>query len=264
MRNIDKYREELEQLYDEGVDLHFSLMNTIEPEHCEQEVFQCTRKSYEEIEIYILNLPDFFVYYQPWYTEALVLLKQILPDRVNDFKSHYEKPKNRKAITHESYRIEDALQLVRRSNVGLPSALPHLKQQIAILRAAKRRFTSSLFDIQKLVQADLFDNELDAAKSLNKNKFFRAAGAIAGVVLENHLKEVCKEKEIKLSTKNPTISVLSEALKDKEIIDIPTWRHISLLGDIRNECSHSKDVEPTKDRVDDLIQGVDKIIKTVF
>lgn len=39
----------------------------------------------------------------------------------------------------------------------------NFRQQQAILNAVKQRFESSLFDIKQLVQADLFDSELDAA-----------------------------------------------------------------------------------------------------
>jgi hypothetical protein len=54
------------------------------------------------------------------------------------------------------------------------------QQQLAILKAVKARFESSLFDIRQLVQSDLFDSELDAAKELAKHGFARAAGALAG------------------------------------------------------------------------------------
>lgn len=42
------------------------------------------------------------------------------------------------------------------------------------------------------------------------------------------------------------------------------FRHIQLLGDLRNKCDHKKDAEPTKQEIDDLIGGAEKIIKTVF
>ena len=48
------------------------------------------------------------------------------------------------------------------------------------------RFESSLFDMQQLVQADMFDSELDAARELWKKGFLRAAVAICGVILEKH------------------------------------------------------------------------------
>lgn len=45
--------------------------------------------------------------------------------------------------------------------VSSKAAINLLEQQIAIVEAIKRRFESSLFDIKQLVQADLFDSELD-------------------------------------------------------------------------------------------------------
>ena len=76
------------------------------------------------------------------------------------------------------------------------NAIPKCQQQLNILKAVQARFESSLFDIKQLVQADLFDDELAAAKMLNKNKFVRAAGAIAGVVLEKHLDQVLKNHNL--------------------------------------------------------------------
>lgn len=117
--------------------------------------------------------------------------------------------------------------------------------------------------LRSLVQADLFDSELDAARELVKNGFFRAAGAVAGVVIEHHLAEVCRSRKVVLKAKNPTISTLNDALKDAEIIDVPTWRFIQRLGDLRNLCDHKKSVEPTKDDVIELIAGTEKITKTI-
>ena len=59
--------------------------------------------------------------------------------------------------------------------------------------------------IRQLAQADLFDSELDAAKELAKNKFTRAAGAVAAVVLERHLKG-CGNHEVTVRKAKPTIS----------------------------------------------------------
>lgn len=200
-----------------------------------------------------------------------MLIKQILPDRLSDFVRHYEKPKPRKDITYENYRIEDYLQGLnitrgweKEKVVGPDAAIPHFRQQAAILKSVKGRFESSLFDICQLVQADLFDSELDAAKELAKNKFTRAAGALAGVVLEKHLAQVCKNHDIKGNKKAPCISDLNNALKDASVIEVPQWRFIQHLADIRNLCDHNKKTEPTVDQVDDLIAGVMKITKTLF
>jgi hypothetical protein len=206
-----------------------------------------------------------------WYSEARALIRQLLPDRLADFVRHYEKPKPRKDITAENYRIEDYLQgltvtrgYLNEKVVGLEAAIPHFREQLSILKAVAQRFESSLFDIRQLVQADLFDSELDAAVELAKNKFTRAAGALAGVVLEKHLAQVCQNHGIKITKKHPGIADLGEALKKAAVIDTPQWRFIQHLADIRNLCDHAKTNEPTGAQVNDLISGVQKIVKTLF
>jgi hypothetical protein len=217
------------------------------------------------------GLPSFPEEYQSWYSEAKVLVKQLLPDRLSDFVRLYEKPKPRKEITYENYRIEDYLQGLtvtkgweKQKVVGPDAAISHFRQQIAIVKSVKARFESSLFDIRQLVQADLFDSELDAAEELAKHKFGRAAGAVAGVVLERQLRQVCDNHGVKITKKAPTIADLNDALKTADVIDTPQWRLIQHLADIRNLCDHSKKSEPTAGQVDDLIAGVTKITKTVF
>ena len=85
-----------------------------------------------------------------------------------------------------------------------------------------------------------------------------------GVVLERHLAQVCANHNVKITKKNPTIADFNEALKLANVIDIPIWRGITRLGDLRNLCDHNKDREPTIDEVDDLISGADKLLKTLF
>ena len=115
-----------------------------------------------------------------------------------------------------------------------------------------------------MVQADLFDSELDVARELTTNGFLRAAGAVAGVVLEKHLGQVMDNHNIKVSKANPTISEFNDHLKNADVLDIPRWREIQRLGDIRNLCTHNKEREPTKEEVEELIDSVDKYMKTLF
>jgi hypothetical protein len=64
--------------------------------------------------------------------------------------------------------------------------------------------------------------------------------------------------------KNPTINDFNELLKQNEIVEVPQWRFIQHLGDLRNLCDHNKTKEPTNAEIADLINGVDKISKTLF
>jgi hypothetical protein len=190
---------------------------------------------------------------------------------VADFVRHYEKPKGRKAINFETYRIEDFLQglVIRHSYtkeklVDISAAIPHFQQQMAILRAAKARFASSLFEIRQLVQADLLDSEIQTAEVLLKSGFVRAAGALGGVVLERHLSQVCSDHLLSIAKRHPTLADFNEALKTASVIDLPQWRYIQHLSDIRNVCDHGSIPEPTADQVNDLIAGTKKIIKSVY
>jgi len=57
---------------------------------------------------------------------------------------------------------------------------------------------------------------------------------------------------------------LNDLLKQSGVVDVPQWRFVQHLGDLRNLCDHSKKVEPSEQQVVDLIGGVMKITKTVF
>lgn len=263
--NLERFRQDLDRLIETGILLEYSMRRDLD-----QKAFDASAKEQlkENATKFIKSLPEFHISYEAWYSESLALLKQLLPDRVTNFISFYEKPKTRKDISYGNYVIQDYLQGLRVSRAGQTvvdssAALPQYQQQLSIIKAAKMRFNSSLFEIRQLVQADLLDSEIEASRELLKHKFLRAAGAIAGVVLEKHLRQVCDDRSLSIAKKNPGISDLNEILKSNSVIDVAQWRHISMLGDIRNLCDHSKAKEPSKEQVEDLINGTDKVIKTI-
>jgi len=261
--NLDRYKSDLKSLLKKAEDLHLAIQYECYPD-------EFRKHAGDQTDAIVKGLPTFGSEYQSWYSESTAVIRQLLPDRLDDFRRLYEKPKSRKNIGFENYRIEDCLQgLVISSGfgekeAGPESAIPHFRQQIAILKAVQSRFESSLFDIKQLVMADLFDSELETAHELKKKGFLRAAGAIAGVVLEKHLSQVFDNHGLKTRKKNPSISDYNDQLKTNSVIDTPVWRNIQRLGDIRNLCDHNKDRDPTADEVEELISGVEKITKTIY
>ena len=269
MKNLERYKGDLERLIETGGNLQHAIAYECRPEDFRKEI---RKKLGKKTTDFLKGLPSFSAEYQAWYSEAKALIRQLLPDRLNDFCGYYEKPKTRKGLTYESYRISDYLRGLRveteddfrRVILDASAAVPQFQQQLAIVEAARERFESSLFDIRRLVQADLFDSELEAAKALVKNGFLGPAGVVAGVVMEKHLAQVCKSHSIPVRKRTPTIADLNDALKNADVIDIPQWRFNQHLADMRNRCAHNKGAEPTEEQVNDLVDGVMKITRTLF
>lgn len=243
-----EFKQEIEKLIEDGGKLYSALI--LEEKNQEHE--DCK------------DLPYFIRNYETWYTKALAVIKQITPDRYSDFTKLYSEGKKRE-LTSTTYCIADALRGIYSGNYhyGPWDASLCVFRQVSMLQACLDSFDSKVFDIQTTLQADIFDSELDSAKHLLKVGFLRPAGAICGVVIEKHLSKVCENRGISLKKKHPAIIDYNDALKDVAY-DVVEWRRIQRLADIRNLCDHNKDREPTKDEVEELISGTEKLIKTVF
>lgn len=264
--NIERFKKELTDLRHRGMLLTAAMIKETAGVAAMRQALQPADDA--EIKEIERSLPHFNHAYEAWYSEAAAVIRQILPDRLDDFKRQYERAKARRTVDHATYVIEDYLIGLQTTlgdvvKTGVSAAIPKMQIQTAILASAEARFKSSLFEMRQLVQADLFDSEIASARELLKNGFLRAAGAVAGVVLEKHLGRVCDDHALKIANKNASIGDFNEALKAAGAIEIPQWRHISMLADIRNICDHSKKKEPNEAQVHDLIDGTDKILKTV-
>ena len=264
--NFEQIKADLKRLHTQGVNLLNAIRDEQFPEQMEQHFTNVLKKNYQEFK---KGLPVFKSAYQTWYSEAVAVVKILLPLRYNDFVRLYEKPKGRKEITRENYVIEDYLSdtvitagFDKKVIAGPDAAIPAFEQQYNIIGAILGTVDSTLMDIRREIQAYLLDGELDKAALLTKNKQFRAAGVLAGIVLEKHLEQVCERRQFKITRK--TIANLNEMLKKNEVIDFPDYRHIGLLAELYQLCVQNKKREPEPAEVADLINGVDKVIKTVF
>ena len=215
-----------------------------------------------------MELGEFAPRYETWYSKALSGVTQISPLRVTEFKEAYRHEKRRE-VTYDTYAISDFLLGLRVRLHGELTFNPtqafavKLLRQVGIVTAAINLAPSVLRDIRAMLRAELLDSDLDAARALLKAQHLRSAGVVCGVVLESHLKGCCTVHQIKITKKSPGISDLNDLLKDGGVYDVPMWRLIQRLADIRNLCGHRKDRDPKHDEVEDLISGADKVIKEV-
>ena len=213
-----------------------------------------------------LEIFKFGLAYQVWYTKAVKLVELLGPDRLAEFVSYYKSDPKRKTLNPDTYSIQDFVRGI--GTVGdtfdthnLTSI--RLLNPLQILAALSSRIDSVFADVTGHLFAELQDSELQTASTLAKTSP-RAAGAIAGVVLERHIQRVADNHQIPIAKKNPTVADLNDPLKAKDIYGVPTWRKIQLLADLRNLCVHQKKTEPTDAQVEELITGVSAIVRSVF
>lgn len=207
--------------------------------------------------------------YQMWYSNALRVVEQLIPDRYQEFRELY-RSERRKDIDVLTYGIADYIAGIVINRLGTPEfstrsvALGRFQQQINIVESAGARLDSALQDIYGVLEAELADGEISSAHTLLTSGHLRSAGMIAGVVLERHLKRVLANHQLTVGRKKPTLSNLNEALKGGYVYDLPMFRRIQHITDIRNMCAHDGEREPIKDEVFDLVDQVAKLSKTLF
>lgn len=207
--------------------------------------------------------------YQLWYTKAVKAISSLAPDRYDEFRGYYEIDPKRKSLGYGTYVIQDYMKGVAPGGYEYDEfntrheVAKCFLNQLSILHAVDGRVDSVLANIEGELYAELQDNEITVAKQLMKVSP-RAAGALMGVLIEGHLQKVADAHEIKIAKKHPTIADLNDPLKAAGVTDTAGWRKISYLADLRNLCSHKKDVDPTKEQVEELISGAEWLTKNVF
>lgn len=243
MNNIDNIKKEAEALYEKGAKF---------------------AKNFKKG-----NEGSFRYDYQRWYSCALRVVEFLAPDRYQEFRSYYEINPKRNNCGYGNYVIQDYIKGIAPSRLHYPDfdsekqTLINFFNQLTIFESLVHRIESSLGNIEEEIFSELKDIELETARKLTKVSV-RAGGVLAGVVIETYLQKLAKRHSINVSKKNPTIGDLNDPLKNAGLFDIPTWRKVSYLADIRNICAHKKDTEPAKEQVEELIEGANWLIKNVF
>ena len=133
-------------------------------------------------------------------------------------------------------------------------ALVRLK---AVFEASKEDFEGGYCDsVKSLVQAELFDNELDQARELLKSGYASAAAVIAGVVLETTLRQLCANRNIpfgKLDKMNADLAKAGE-------YNLLQQKQITALADIRNNAAHGNSDQFDDGDVKDMIDKVEAFV----
>ncbi len=125
---------------------------------------------------------------------------------------------------------------------------------LGVVRAAQRDFNSGLlFDLRSLITAELLGDFLEQVEVLLKEGYHVPAASLAGAVLEDTLRKLCKAREIPVPSKTQ-IDALNADLARAEVYDKLVQKRITALADIRNNADHGHFDKFTKEDVKDFVK----------
>lgn len=195
--------------------------------------------------------------YQHWYSAVRTIIEKNQPSRIQEFEWAY-------SLSAKTSELGIKQLLAKRyvTQEEQFELMDLINAQYDMLAAVPSHLKFSLYDIELTAYSILMDDEITAAQYLLKNGFLRSAGALAGVVLERHLKTLLRKHTPLIKHKEKdSLSALNDLCKNA-VYDLVTWRKVQHLADLRNLCDHDKVREPTKDEVAELNRGVGAMIKT--
>ncbi|HEY1772645.1 MAG TPA: hypothetical protein VGH91_05575 [Gammaproteobacteria bacterium] len=207
----------------------------------------------------------FGVGYQRWYSRALPLMKQLAPDRYAEFQRCYNR--DTKAGLHWSHDkvIQDYIFEYDKNSPVITRGQAHrsFTVQLAILKSVADRLTWMALDTEDQMSRSLQLSLLETARGLIKVNE-RAAGVMAGCVLDAYLKKLAARHQVRSRKQSPPLGELAEALKAAKVLDIPAWSQVTWIADLRERCWKAEGEAPTKLQVRDLIDGTHWLITNVF
>jgi hypothetical protein len=128
---------------------------------------------------------------------------------------------------------------------------------LAVLRAAKEDYEGGyLSKIRHLIQAEVFDSELEQSSELLAHGYTTAAAVIAGVVLETGLREMCADNGLGIGKLDKMNADLTKA----EVYSKLVQKQITAIADIRNSAAHGKTNQFGPADVSNMIRDVQNIL----
>lgn len=123
--------------------------------------------------------------------------------------------------------------------------------------AAKDDFQGGfLTSVKNLVQAELFDSELEQATELLNSGYKGPAAVVAGVVLETTLRDLCTDNSIPHGKLDKMNSDLAKA----GVYNKLQQKRITALADIRNSAAHGDWTSFNDYEVKEMIRDVERFL----
>jgi len=131
----------------------------------------------------------------------------------------------------------------------------------AVFNAAKEDYLGGYCStLKSIIEAEVFDSQIEQAQELLLKGYYVPAAIIAGVVLETHLRELCDENGLPTGKLNK----MNEDLGKIGVYNAIVQKHIIELAAIRNSAAHGKEDDEkegfTPEQVKIMIEGIKNIL----
>ena len=125
---------------------------------------------------------------------------------------------------------------------------------LGVLEAARSDFEAGLlFDMRALISAELLGDFLAQSEALLAAGYHIPAASLAGAVLEDTLRQLCRRRGIALPTKTK-IDALNADLARDGAYDKLVQKRIVAMADIRNNADHGHFDKFNDDDVADMVK----------
>lgn len=133
-----------------------------------------------------------------------------------------------------------------------------------ILKAAKDDYDNGhLFELRRLVEAEVFDDFLEQAEHLLSAGYYQPAAVVAGCVLEDGLRKLCDRQGVNLPQK-PKLDTINAELAKAGVFSKLVQKRITALADLRNKAAHGQWSDFSKDDVTEMVGAVRRLMEKHF
>jgi hypothetical protein len=133
-----------------------------------------------------------------------------------------------------------------------------------VLRAAIDDYKNEqLFDIRKIIEAELFDDFLEQAEYLCSSGYFQPAAVICGCVLEDGLRKLCNNNGIAITAK-PKLDKMNSDLAKAGVYSKLIQKRITTFADLRNKAAHGQWDQFEESDVQEMLAAVRRFMEDHF
>jgi hypothetical protein len=129
----------------------------------------------------------------------------------------------------------------------------------AVFGAAREDFEGGyLVSVRNLVQAEVFDTELEQARELLSAGYYPAAAVIAGVILETSLRHLCTAKQLPIGK----LDKMNADLAKSGLYNSLVQKRVTVLAAIRNSAAHGENATFSKEDVGAMVDEVERLVSS--